>query len=474
MLRAALVCALLSGFACGGAGSSPLDAAVDATPLPPWQAGLPPATAMGVRRGLTPVRGIIHLHSPYSHDACDGDPRPGPDGAIDEACLDHLRTALCTLRIGYAALTDHDASMADEDFATLFSVRGDDELIQGPGGPIASRIHCANGHAALITVGSENPIMPIMLDRHVTGTVAERHAIYDADTPAAAQAFRDAGALVWIAHTEQRTLASLEPLAPDGIEIYNLHANLDPDIRRDYLGLDPNGAIQAALQFAEQSPEGPEPDLALLAFLEPSTPALARWDELLATGRHVAGSAGTDAHENTLPIMLRDGERGDSYRRMMRWFANVVLTDRPDEPAAIEAALAAGRVFVAFELLGTPIGFDVVARSGAATAELGDTVGASAGYQLTVTVPTVADLAPGAPAPVIAARVVRVDAAGPVEVAAGAGPTLTVALDLPGAYRVEVQQTPRHLGRYLGTLGPAAAERALPWIYASPIYVAAD
>ena len=33
----------------------------------------------------------------------------------------------------------------------------------------------------------------VVLDRHVTGTVPERHAVYDADDPAAVAAFRDAG-----------------------------------------------------------------------------------------------------------------------------------------------------------------------------------------------------------------------------------------------------------------------------------------
>jgi hypothetical protein len=47
-----------------------------------------------------------------------------------------------------------------------------------------------------------------------------------------------------------------------------------------------------------------------------------------------------------------------------------------------------------------------------------------------------------------------------------------VPLTVAGAYRVEVKMIPRHLGPYLGTLGPAYSERELPWIYASPIYVA--
>jgi len=132
MRLACVLAAVLTLAACGGDDATPPP--VDAAVRPAWQPGLPAAAALGVRRGLTPVRGIIHLHSPFSHDACDGNPRPGPDGAIDEACLAHLRAALCTLHIGYAALTDHDDSMADEAFATLFSQRADDELVMSGGG----------------------------------------------------------------------------------------------------------------------------------------------------------------------------------------------------------------------------------------------------------------------------------------------------------------------------------------------------
>ena len=451
---------------CGDDGSSGGDAGA----VPAWHPGLPPAASMGPRRGLIPARGIIHLHSPYSHDACDGRPRPG--GGPDETCLAHLRAALCTDKIDFAALTDHDDSMADEDFATLFLVRGVDTLVMNAGGdPIASRLACDDGHKVLVTVGGENPIMPIMLDRHVTGTVAQRHAIYNADDAATVAAFRDAGATVWIPHTEQRTTAELIALAPDGIEIYNLHANLDPDIRRDFLGLPANGAISGALEFAGMDVNNPEPDLALLSFLAASTPALTRWDELLGRGLHVAGSGGTDAHENTIPLLLKDGERGDSYRRLMRWFANIALVVDRSDPVQIEDAVRTGRSFVAFELLGTPVGFDVRAVAGPTITELGGTIAVDAGANLMVTVPTVLDLSPLLPPPAIRARILRVDSEGVTEVAAGSGPTLTAPLDRVGAYRVEVAITPHHLAPYLGRLGPGYSEHELPWVYGNPIYV---
>jgi hypothetical protein len=65
------------------------------------------------------------------------------------------------------------------------------------------------------------------------------------------------------------------------------------------------------LEFANQRLRLP-PDLALLAFFSVNQPSLDRWDALLAEGQRIAGTGGCDAHENTLQMMLPDGERGDS------------------------------------------------------------------------------------------------------------------------------------------------------------------
>src|SRR5687767_13283325 len=117
--------------------------------LPAWDKTLPPSDAMGSWRGLVPARGIVHLHSPYSHDACDGMPRDA-QGTPNEPCLDHLRKALCTARIDYANLTDHDDTMADEQFTTLFNMRGSDTPVMRNGEQVASRISCDDGHSVLV------------------------------------------------------------------------------------------------------------------------------------------------------------------------------------------------------------------------------------------------------------------------------------------------------------------------------------
>jgi len=433
-------------------------------PLPTWDKSLPDSSAMGGWRGLVPARGIVHLHSPYSHDACDNMPRDA-QGVPNEPCLQDLREALCIDHIDFAALTDHDDTMADEDFPTLFSMRDTDEaVLDGTGQQIASRMTCDDGHKVTITVGGENDIMPVMLHHHVPGDATQRHATYNGVDTAAVQAFRDAGGLAWIAHTEQHDIAQLRALQPDGLEVYNLHANIDPNIRSMYLGLDSAGAIQAAAQFADTNPGHPEPDLALLSFLTPSQPAIDRWNQVLADGRHVPATAGSDAHENAIPIMLADGERGDSYRRVLRWFSNVVLVTDPQDPAQVEAALAKGRLFAVFEMLGTPEGLDIHAGTG----ELGDTV--PAGTMLEIAVPHVRNLDTSLPAPTIVATVYRIDATGATVAATGSGPTLEVPMTTAGAYRVEITMVPHHLGPYLADLGPAAAEQTMPWIYASPIY----
>jgi hypothetical protein len=180
-------------------------------------------------------------------------------------------------------------------------------------------------------------------------------------------------------------------------------------------------------------------------------------------------TAGSDAHENALPITLADGERGDSYRRVLRWFGNVVLVTDPQDPTQIEAALGAGRSFAVFEMMGTPLGFDVHAENDAGIAELGDTTTTDA--LLSVSVPTIRNLDPSLPTPEINATIIRIDAGGATIVATGKGPTLTAPMSSPGAYRVEISIVPHHLGPYLADLGTAHADVELPWIYANPIYV---
>ncbi|MEO8706694.1 MAG: hypothetical protein ABI867_42100 [Kofleriaceae bacterium] len=464
-MRASLSLVLI--VACGG-GDPPTE-----PEFPAWDRTLPEARVMGSWRGLVPARGIVHLHSPYSHDACDGEPRDA-SGVPNEPCLQDLRRALCDTKIDFAALTDHDASMADEDFTTLFSMRGGDVAVTNGGGEqVASRMTCDDGFHVTFTIGGENDLMPIMLERHVAGAVAERHDTYNGNDAAAVAAFHAAGGLAWVAHTESKTLDTLHATVPDGIEVYNLHANIDPDIRSEFLGLPAAGALSAAAEFADTNPGHPEPDLAFLAFVSPNSPAITTWNALLSEGRRIGATAGSDAHQNAIPIVFADGERGDSYRRVMRWFSNIALVADPEDPAGVRAALQAGRLFTVMEVMGTPEGLDIHA-TGTGTYELGDLIPAGDAATLSIAIPHVRGLDPALAIPEVRARVIRIEAGGRVTDVATSAPgdtELVVPLPGSGAYRVELTIVPLHLAPYLGDLGPDLAGAELPWIYASPIYV---
>lgn len=433
-----------------------------------WPRTLPSTSALGERRGRSIARTTVHLHSPLSHDACDG--AGWVDGALaDEACLAHLRDAICVLQLDAVMLTDHAPHVNEVSLASaLWLAEGDEPIMNDGGEVIAGRIACPDGHRVLVTVGSENTLMPIGLERHPAdpSDPDALRAVYDQGGPEGAARFHAAGALVWQAHTEGQTLETLRPIGLDGLEIYNLHANLGPDIREEHLGLEPLSYLPALLDFTRDHLRLP-PDLAVLAFLTENEPSLARWDALLAEGQRVAGTAGCDAHENTLPMTLTDGERGDSYRRMMIWIQNHLLVDEVS-PAGIDDALSAGRLYVAFEVFGSPVGFDFVADDAGTIREMGED--APVGATLRVTRPRLPEGFPSDPPPTITMRIVRSTAEGGVEVASGSGESLEHVTTEPGPYRAEVRIVPEHARAALGVKADSLI-RELPWVYANPIFI---
>src|SRR5690606_23661334 len=107
---------------------------------------------------------------------------------------------------------------------------------------------------------------------------------------------------------------------------------------------------------------------------------------------------------------LPDGERIDSYRRMMMWMSNHLLV-RPDaggawDDRALKEALSGGRLYGAFEVLGYPEGFDFHAEAGVAIGEMGDELALGAGpVELVVRQPRVRALDPQLPAPELTLRI---------------------------------------------------------------------
>lgn len=425
-----------------------------------WDRGQPDISGCATIRGLREVRAIMHLHSHHSHDACDGDPQP--NGVPDEDCLADLREGLCVPRIDVAMLSDHPTHASEAAFEELLLIRGMDEPILGDKGtPIASWMHCPDGHKVLVMPGIESAeMMPFGLEEHVTD-------VYGTSSPDAFAAIKAAGGLAWVAHTEGRDVAELATLGLDGIELYQLHANLDPDIRVEDLGLPADDYLTKVFPFFI-SP-GHQPDLATLAFLLPNEPSIAAL-EALGQSQRITISAGTDAHQNVFPTPATDGERGDSYRRMIRWFNNRIRTPELT-PAAVKAALRAGNSHIVFESIGTPVGFDFYAE-GAAVTEMGAEVSLAGGpLTLRASLPTLDPRSPqGAEAPVIRGLLIRAVDGSRETLETWSSGQVEVEAPGPGVYRVEVWVTPRHLLPYIEG-APEYADAEVPWIYSGAIFV---
>ena len=199
-------------------------------------AGGPPAlnprltdtTALGERRGLRVVRGLIHSHSIHSHDACDGMPRLEGD-VFNEACNEDWREGVCLTRQDFIFNTDHEELAAFTEWEDLLLVRGDDEVLRdAEQRAVANRLACPDGFRPLILPGGEFGMMPVGMVEHLEAESDEaRSAMYDEVTPERAASLKELGAVVLQAHTEFWTADALRPLGLDGFEIYNLHANID-------------------------------------------------------------------------------------------------------------------------------------------------------------------------------------------------------------------------------------------------------
>jgi hypothetical protein len=420
------------------------------------------STLFGSRRGRRIVRGIIHNHTIYSHDACDGQPQI--DGQPNTQCLADLREGICSTKQDFVFTTDHEELAAEVAFEELSLVGPDDEAITKDGAVVANRMTCPDGFRPLLMPGGEFGIMPIGMERHLDLPLDALAGAYDEVTPERVASLRETGAVVLQAHTESKPLESLRELGLDGFEIYNLHANIAPNIREEFLDLPATGFFDALVPFL--APGGPPGDLGFLAFASENMNALGKFDTLLAEGQHLVGTAGTDAHRNVLPLPMPDGERLDSFRRMMRFFSNHLLVDDLT-PDGIKEAVRSGRLFAVFEILGAPMGFDYFAETNAdETFEMGDAVPLASAPTLRLIAPTV-DGIDGASS--LTLTILRSIEGGADEVMTGNG-DLAFTPTEPGAYRAVVRITPAHLRA--GLRGSAElADHEIIWIYANPIYV---
>ncbi|MCC7381979.1 MAG: hypothetical protein IT384_09125 [Deltaproteobacteria bacterium] len=436
-------------------------------PEQPWKPGMVYATPRDMSaRGLLDRRGLIHAHSVYSHDACDDE--PVKNGVRDPVCFDDFRRGLCQVQHDFVMLTDHRDAFTQTEFPDSLLYRADrgDQLVERNGKPVASFAACPDGSRALIMAGAEAGTMPVGLEGHVDG---DRGDIYGRQDDEAIAALKAQGAVVLMAHTEAWKADQLAELPLDGFEMYNLHANSFASA---------GVLLELLLLNSEDPSQLPEPDLIVLPMWTEAPAYTTTWGRILSKGLKRVTTMGTDCHRNSFPALLKDGERGDSYRRMMIWFSNHLLI-RPNADGAwddlqLKEALKGGRLYGAFEIVGYPVGFDSYAEVGDRVAEMGEEISAAERPTLVVKKPAIQDLDPEAKAPELTLRILRATAEGWVEVAATRDPEaeeLRAEVTEPGAYRAEVRMVPHHLSGQLGKYGPEVLARDLVWIYANPIYV---
>ncbi|MDX2011829.1 MAG: hypothetical protein SFW67_16670 [Myxococcaceae bacterium] len=436
-------------------------------PPPRWSPGTVYRPGHTSTRGLVDARGLVHAHSVYSHDACDGRPKTDA-GTFDQDCLADFRRDACAAKHDFIFLTDHGAHFTEAEFpeVLLYRPEAGDQLVLHEGHPTANRLACPDGSSVLLIAGTETGMMPVGLERHLV-PLAMRSAWYGRTDDEAITFAQDAGAVVLFQHTEDWTVAELAQKPIDGFEMYNLHANALLNI-----------GIAAELVFGkvEQGDfDGlPHPDAFFTAFALDDERYLSRWGSVLARGSRRVTTMGTDCHRNTFPQKLQDGERIDSYRRMMIMFSNHLLVrpgaDGLADDRALKQALKARRLFGTFDFLGTPEGFEFVALAGAETKEIGDEVSLRTGVALEVKTPSVRDLDPNAPKPTITTRLLKARADGWDEVASTTEATLRHVPTEPGAYRAEVRIVPSHLEPFIGKRRDFV-RASRPWVLSNAIDV---
>lgn len=511
----------------GGEDGGAADAGIDGAPSEAGDAGDagdgadqgpvgPPGLA---GRGFVPERVIIHLHSAYSHDACDDE---GLDeaGNPNQACVDRMRAAVCKEHIAVAFMTDHPSYMKDTSFEDLVYANeawGDVILRDADGKPWAAGYHCPEGEGGAdgrtwLLVGFEgNHTMPIGLRHHLDDPSLYGVGFETAADPARLDELvagvEAAGGMLAIAHSEREDVdgATIAAHGAKLSEVYNFHANFNTLMDGDLLG-----ALYGLDAFLDTSPGAPPADLSgMLLLQEYPEEQIHRW-RVASAVRPITGFAAADAHENVVipaicgggldcsdiaaehphlaaflevggNMILNDGERVDAYGRVFRWASNRVWIDpdavETDPIAATEAALRAGHLEVVFEIFGEPHGEVFVAKTeagevvnmGGSVAAVGATLWARSPN---LPVPNRTATWTDASAAQLESTLFRVTADGTEALMTWSGSAAWVELPAPtpGVYYVETRVTPLHLKPLLG--GQAAlADVSYRWVISNAIRV---
>jgi hypothetical protein len=295
------------------------------------------------------------------------------------------------------------------------------------------------------------------------------------------------------------------------MEWINLHAMFLGVLGGDTLSGSPTGVFNTVKLLepflAGAGAGGPHADLAFLV-IAPAMPVagLEKW-RAVQQSRAITGILGTDVHRNvsvdpvcagswlvvcqalaalfpnTLTllisggtIVLRDGDRVDSYARMMRWVENRLLVEDLTIDSLADA-LRGGRGYGLFGAYGDPGGFVFEGAQGADYVPIGGNVEGPVALLLRAPRPAVLAGAPFGAADAATAMVrtvlKRIDPMGEestIMELVEQEETWEGVASAPGAYYVEVWVRPFHLATALGTLSELASREYL-WLITNPIRV---
>lgn len=181
---------------------------------------------------------------------------------------------------------------------------------------------------------------------------------------------------------------------------------------------------------------------------QPLPATLARWDELLSTGKKVVAIGGSDAHamHMSLGILHRVIFPYEFHFRAVNTHALLsgpLTGDAAQDRSLIYEALAAGHCFIGYDLPASTRGFRFTAQGRDGAVTMGDEISAKFGVTLQAILPSYAEI--------------RLLKDGKVIQTWKNQTACTHITTEPGVYRIEAYR--RYLGRRRG------------WIYSNPIYV---
>lgn len=347
--------------------------------------------------------GVIHVHTTRSHDG---------GGEIADVVA-----AARWADLSFVAITDHNVAV-DGEFA-------------------------GKDMSNVLLLGGEEVSMP---DGHVLvlGVKKGWREGVPKETRALLAAARKTGAARIIAHPfgGSKEWTDWETTDFDGMEIWNGDAA--------WRANNPIELLMSALLYTVN------PDLALARLAKRPEENIAKWDELTASGRKVAGICGADAHSH-VPV-FKWSVSAPGYLRVFKLARqHVLLDEKPDgtiprDAAAIVKALRDGRSFCALDGVGVASGFTTRVEGEGQVAGPGQSVAWAPGATLRVSTPQ----GPNKPR-------IKVFKDG-VETFDKQGWRLDETLRGPGVYRTEV---------WVRQPGLTGGQRWMPWILANPVYVTA-